>query len=91
MQQSSEQTKHFAKILGKVIKDCRENNRKISINQLANEYDLDVGNTSRIENGLTDAKLLTVWKISEALGIKLSDLIKILEDRLGQDFHFFEE
>ncbi|MFI3299848.1 MAG: helix-turn-helix transcriptional regulator [Candidatus Gastranaerophilales bacterium] len=91
MQHSDEKTKLFAKILGETIKDFRLLNKKYSINQLANEYELDVGNVSRIENGKTDAKMVTLWKIAEALEINLSELIKILEEKLGENFHFFDE
>jgi len=89
MQQKDEKNIYFAKMLGEIIKEYRI--KKCSINRLAHEYDLDVGNTSRIENGLIDAKLITLWKISEALNMKLSDLIIILEKRLGKDFRFIDE
>lgn len=91
MQQRDEKSTYFAKILGEVVKEFRIKNQRGSINQLAHEYDLDVGNTSRIENGLIDSKVITLWKIAEALQIKLSELIKILEEKLGEDFHFFDE
>lgn len=89
MQQKDDKNLYFAKILGTIIKEYRSD--KCSINQLAHEYDLDVGNTSRIENGLIDAKLVTLWKISEALGIKPSTIVINLENKLGNNFHFFDE
>lgn len=91
MQQRDEKTTYFAKVLGEVVKEIRIKNNRGSINQIAHEYDLDVGNTSRIENGLIDSKIITLWKIAEALQIKLSELIKILEVKLGEEFHFFDE
>ena len=89
MQQKDEKSLYFAKVLGEIIKNYRQ--KKCSINQLAHEFDLDVGNTSRIENGLIDAKLITIWKISEALNINPSDLFIRLEKTLGNNFHFFDE
>lgn len=89
MQQKDKKSLYFAKVLGEIIREHRL--EKCSINQLAHEYDLDVGNTSRIENGLIDAKLVTLWKISEALKINPSEIILSLENKLGKDFHFFEE
>ena len=89
MQQKNKKNLFFAKTLGKIIKEYRS--KKCSINQIANEYDLDVGNTSRIENGLIDARLITLWKISEALNIKPSEIIIKLETKLGDNFHFFDE
>ena len=91
MQQKNEKNLYFAKILGEIIKEYRIKNKKGSINRLSHEYDLDVGNTSRIENGLIDAKLVTVWKIAEALSIRPSDLILKIEERLSVNFHFFED
>lgn len=32
-----------------------------------------------------------LWKISEAIGIKCSDIIKMLEDKLGDDFTLIDE
>ena len=91
MQQKGEKTKELAIKLGTLIRDLRLNSLGVSINQFAHEYDLDVGNTSRVEKGSIDIKFVTLWKIAEALHIKLSDLVKLLEDNLGQDFRFYEE
>lgn len=91
MQQKNEKTKHLAKVIGQVVSELRVKNSKGSINKFAHEYDLDVGNTSRIENGLTDAKVVTLWKIAEALEMPLSKFIKQVEAKLGKDFHFYDE
>jgi transcriptional regulator with XRE-family HTH domain len=91
MQQKDDKTKHLAKIIGQVVNELRIKKKKGSINQFAHEYDLDVGNTSRIENGLIDAKVVTLWKIAEALEMPLSELIKQIEAKIGNDFQFFEE
>lgn len=91
MQQKDDKTKHLAKIIGQVVNELRIEKKKGSINQFAHEYDLDVGNTSRLENGLIESKVVTLWKIAEALEMKLSELIKIVEEKIGNDFHFFDE
>ena len=90
MQQKDEKTSKLAITIGKIIKDYRIKHNKGSINKFAHEYDLDVGNTSRIENGLIDVKLVTLWKISQALGIKTSDIVRMAEKILGEDFIFYE-
>lgn len=90
MQQKDEKTIKLAQNLGAIIKDLRQNNIGCSINQFAHEYDLDVGNTSRVEKGSIDVKFVTLWKIAEALHIKTSFLVKRLEDELGEDFQFYE-
>ena len=90
MQQRSEKTIEFAKVVGAMITDLRTN-KNLSINKFAHEYGLDVGNTSRIEKGSIEVKLVTFWKIAEALEISPSKLLRIVELRLGKEFHFYEE
>ncbi len=34
---------------------------------------------------------MTLWKIAEALGLKVSDLSKLIEDELGEDFILMDE
>ncbi len=90
MQQRSEKTIEFAKVVGAMITELRTN-KNLSINKFAHEYGLDVGNTSRIEKGSIEVKLVTFWKIAEALEISPSKLLRIVELRLGKEFHFYEE
>lgn len=91
MQYKDEKSLLLSKTIGEVVKELREEKLKVSINKVAHEYGLDVGNTSRIENGLIEAKVITLWKISEALDIPLSELIKKIEQKMPKDFHFFED
>ncbi|MDO5437046.1 MAG: helix-turn-helix transcriptional regulator, partial [bacterium] len=74
------------KKFGEVIKKRRIELKK-SQTTLAYEFDLDSGNLSRIETGQITPKLTMLWRIAEALEIKLSDLIKLLEKELGDDFY----
>ena len=90
MQQKDLKTALLAKMIGETIKELRIKNKRCSLNQFAHEYDLDVGNTSRVENGSIDIKTVTLWKIAEALNIKPSKLIKLVEKKLGEDFQFFD-
>jgi len=90
MQQKNEKTLLFANTVGEIITKMRAN-KNLSINGFAHEYDLDVGNTSRIEKGLVEVKLVTFWKIAEALDISPSKLLKLIEKKLGQNFHFYED
>ena len=91
MQQISEQYLHFNKELGEIIKELRLKKEKISIYKFAAEFGIDRGNFSRIENGIVSCKFVTVWKISEALNMKCSELVKILEEKLGDDFKLIDE
>lgn len=91
MQYKNEKTLQLIQEFGKTLKDKRETLSKKSQTLFAYEYELDSGNISRIENGKIDPKLTMLWRISEALGIPLSQLIKSLEDNLGKDFHISEQ
>ena len=91
MQQKDEKTLFLSKAIGEVLKELREKKLGISINKVAHEYDLDVGNISRIENGSIETKVVTLWKISEALGLSLSDVIKLVEKKVSSDFHFYDD
>lgn len=90
MQHKNKHTLHLIKKFGQQIKEQRESLNK-SQRLLAFEYDLDSGNLSRIETGQIDPKLTMLWRISEALGVSLSEIIKSLEDELGDDFHITEQ
>mgnify|MGYP002625972967 CR=1 FL=1 len=48
------------------------------------------GNLSRIESGKIDPKLTMLWRISEAIGIPLSEIFKIVEKELGKNFHIID-
>lgn len=85
MQRHSEKSLHLTKKLGEVIRKIRTS-KGISCTKFAYQFDIDKGNLNRIENGIIDCKFTTLWKVAEALNIKLIDLIKILEKELGENF-----
>jgi len=88
MQQNFEK---LIKLFGKSIKECRTKSRKKSLNIFAYENDLDPGNLSRIENGRIEPRLTMIWRISEALGVKPSELLSKIETQLGDDFYLIEK
>jgi len=71
--------------LGKIVKKLREQ-RRISLNIFSFENDIQKSLVSRIENGCNEPKLISLWKIAEGLNIKLSAIIQMLENELGEDF-----
>ncbi len=87
MQYKNEKTYELIKVFGEIIKEKRQNKTGKSQTLFAYEYELDSGNLCRIENGKIEPKLTMMWRISEALGIPLSEIIKALEDKLGDDFN----
>lgn len=91
MQNKNSKTLHLRLKIGAVLKSLRSNKTTLSCNKLEEEFELGRGSLNRIENGLVDCKLITLWKIAEALDIKPSELIKKLEDELGNDFKLTDE
>ena len=78
------------KSLAKIIKAEREKQNK-SIRLLADEYDIQKSLISRLENSLNEPKIISLWTVCEALGIKLSQLIIMLEKELPSDFSLIEK
>lgn len=91
MQQADDNNLKFRKIVGETFKEVRENHVDSSLNNFARSYGLDRGNLSKIERGIIGCQLATAWKISEACGVKLSEVIKSVEDRLGETFKLIDE
>jgi transcriptional regulator with XRE-family HTH domain len=91
MQNKDEKTLQLRKILGDYISEYRTHNTSLSCNKMEEEYDFSRGSLNRIENGNVDCKFITLWKIAEALGMKPSEFVKQLEDKLGKDFKLIDE
>ncbi len=91
MQYKNEKSLHLRKIIGKIVKKLRIENTQKSMNKLAAEFDLNNGNLNKIENAKIDCKVVTLWKIAEAVGLKFSELVKYIEDELGEDFKLIDE
>ena len=91
MQYRNEKMLQLVKEFGRCVKKCRLAKGKKSLTLFSYEYDLDSGNLSRIENGLIEPKLTMLWRISEALEMKVSDLMVILEKELGDDFFVIDK
>ena len=45
---------------------------------------------SDTEKGIKDPQLSTLWKIAEALGVSLSELIKEVEEQNEEDFSLID-
>ena len=91
MQHKDENTLKLRYILGNVFKDIRENNGSITRNKLEDEYGLGKNTVQRVEDALYDCKIITAWKMSEALGVKFSDIIKTIEEKLDKNFSLIEK
>lgn len=62
--------------IGERIKKLRQN-KGMSQQTLADECDIESPNLSRIENGNTNPTIKSLWKISNALGVRLKDLVDV--------------
>ncbi len=80
----------YLEILGKVIKEERLRQNK-SQRILADEFDFQKSMLSRIESAVNESKIISLCTISEALGIKLSELIRRVESQLPDDFTLIEK
>ena len=78
------------KILASIIKKHRKASKK-SISLISNEIMLAKSLWSDVEKGKKDPQFSTLWRIAEALEIKLSDLIKEIENKAQDSINFIDE
>lgn len=76
-------------ILAEELKKERKSQNK-SLRLLAYEYEIQMSLLSRLENGVNEPKLISIWTVCEALGIKPSELLKRIEDNLPADFSLID-
>lgn len=90
MQQQNEKNKILFEATGKAIMRLRIKNG-LSLNLFAYENDLQKSMVSRLERGVNEPKLSSIWKIAEALNISLSDFMKEVQKELPDDFSFIDK
>ncbi|MDN4012001.1 helix-turn-helix transcriptional regulator [Chryseobacterium gambrini] len=67
------------KSVGKKIQEIRNNKGLTQVELVGKiEGEIDTTNISRIEAGRTNPTLFTLYRIAEALEVKLSDLVDIV-------------
>lgn len=91
MQHYSEQYLLLNKKLGEILKKLREEKTGLSATKFAYSYDMEKSNVIKIEGAKVFCKLITIWKIANALGIKCSELIALVEKELGDNFTLIDE
>jgi len=64
------------KKVGLKIREIREN-QNLTIMNLADKLDIEYNNMIRIEKGRTNPTLGTLYKICQALNVKLIDIVNI--------------
>ena len=78
------------RLLAHELKAEREKQKK-SLRILAYEFDIQKSLISRLENGINEPKLISIWTLCEALNIKPSELLKRVDDNLPDEFSLIEK
>jgi transcriptional regulator with XRE-family HTH domain len=68
--------KDVTKKFGERMKQLRKK-KELSQEKLALDIDMDLTSVNEIENGHRSPKLITMYKIAQALGVSLSELTDI--------------
>ncbi len=89
-QNNSKKSETIREIIAEIVKEERLSQNK-SQRLIADEYDIQRSLFSRVESSKNEPMLISLWVISEALGMKLSDLIKKVESRLPKGFSLIEK
>ncbi|WP_418230564.1 helix-turn-helix domain-containing protein [Butyricicoccus sp.] len=76
------QYNHF--ITGRIIRELREQ-RGVTQEVLSGLAAVSRSHLAEIETGHTNANVETLWKISEALGMKMSNLIQMVEQAIERE------
>ena len=87
---NSKKSELIFKALSEVLKEKRIKQNK-SIRILADEFDLQKSLISRLENCVNEPKLISLWSVCEALGLKPSELMKRIEEYLPKNFSLIEK
>ncbi len=85
--QEEDEKKLITNACGKVLRKIR---KQKSNYLLGMEYGISTSLLNLIERGLKDPQLTTIFKLSEALGIKPSQFVKEIEKCLPEDFSMIE-
>ena len=86
----NKKTELIFRLLAHELKAEREKQKK-SLRILAYEFDIQKSLISRLENGINEPKLISIWTLCEALNIKPSELLKMVEDNLPDEFSLIEK
>lgn len=90
MQESYQENKIlFQKRIGEIIKKHRIQKGK-SISLISAEIGMTKSMWADLEKGIKDPQLSTLWRICEGLDISISEILKEIEEVLGENFTFTE-
>ncbi|CDE43250.1 helix-turn-helix domain protein [Clostridium sp. CAG:768] len=86
--QIEKRKKLIMKILGENIQRLRGDKSQFI---LSSENDISCSIISTVERGLKDPQFTTLFKIAEALNIKASELVKLVENELPKNFSMIDK
>ncbi|MFI3300457.1 MAG: helix-turn-helix transcriptional regulator [Candidatus Gastranaerophilales bacterium] len=89
MNKFKDKKKILLEAVAKVVYESRKK-KNIGIQLLSYEYDLPSMSLQKIEKGLRDPQLSTIWKIANALDMDFEDFIKKVKKNLPSGFNLFE-
>lgn len=87
-EQECKNKKLIAVACGKVLRHFRKNKSNYLLGM---EYGISTSILNLIERGIKDPQLTTIFKLSEALGIKPSRFVKEVEKNLPKDFSLTDD
>lgn len=87
---NSKKAKIVIEILGQVVQEKRIKLGK-SQRLLADEYNVEKSLVNRIEKASNEPKIVSIFTIAELLGMKPSELLKQVEDKLPKGFSVLED
>lgn len=87
----NDKEKEYCIRVGSIIRELRTRITGKSLCIFAYENDIPRSTLSRLEQGQAGWGLVTLAKIAVGFGCKLSELFKMIEDELGDEFKFWDE
>lgn len=87
---NSKKAKIVVDLLGQVIHEERVKLGK-SQRLLADEYGVEKSLVNRMEKASNEPKIVSIFTVAELLGMKPSELLKRVEDRLPKGFSVLED
>lgn len=91
MQYTNEKNLRLNKALSEVVRNLRISKTGLSVNKFGESYGIEKNNILRIEKAQGYCKLITIWQVANAFGLKFSEFIKYVEEKLGDDFTLIDE
>ena len=80
--------KKYCKLIGSALRLLRQKTGK-SVRLFAYENDIPQATLSRIERGDNEAQIVTLKKIAEGFGWKMSELFIHIEETMPENFKIF--